>query len=110
MQRLFQAPSSILTGAVKAGNCTWDSGEALGSNARVGISSEGPRRRSGVLKAKVIMIPPWDSLDLKGGVLDVRKSSLLELFIMFNRLIWLLKILLFYSALSTVILAASILV
>jgi hypothetical protein len=56
-RRLFQRPCSILAGAVEAGSSV-GSGGASGDASRAGVSSEGRRRRSGVLRAKVIVVPP----------------------------------------------------
>jgi hypothetical protein len=47
-------------------------GDCLGARSAPGC------RRSGVLIAKVILLPPWDSPAL-GGVLGITKSSLLLL-------------------------------
>jgi hypothetical protein len=78
IRRLFRASSSILPGAVDAGGYTSASGVVWGEDAAVGTRSGGPRRRSGVLIAKVIEVPPWDSPAL-GGVPGITKSSSLLL-------------------------------
>jgi hypothetical protein len=54
MRRLFRTLSSILAGAVEAGDCIKGPGETSGLDARAGKRSGGPWTRSGVLKAKVI--------------------------------------------------------
>jgi hypothetical protein len=71
---LFPRPSSVasLGGAVEAGGAEGSSGNRRNI---VGVGAA-RRRASGVLIARVIDVPPWDSLTTPGGVFETITPSL----------------------------------
>src|SRR5256885_13129194 len=60
---------SRLGGAVDAGSC--HSGSVSRADDILGVRSGLGRNRSGVLKAKVIVVPPWDSPATRGWSADL---------------------------------------
>ena len=99
-----------LGGAVEASSC--HPGSVPGGNDALGAISAPRRNRSGVLKVKIIIVPPWDSPATRrspvglGGVIGIIISLLLFSGLSF-RVGYILVTLLFCSILFIAISAAS---